>query len=275
MIELPVLGDRGARDPRRVGHKAAMLSRLGRLARVPAGFCVPGDIGIADMGSSIAAAYDALSIGDEQAAVAVRSSALDEDGSDASFAGQYETVLNVVGVTAIAEAVIRCRESAVSPVVTSYRRDRGLPPPVGCIPVFVQRLIPADASAVAFSIDPVTRAHDRILINANWGLGESIVSGRVTPDSFVVGKLDSEIRERVIAVKTTMTVTAPGGTRDVATPAELRNRASLDDLQVQVLARLAGSLEAECRGAVDIECAFLSDTLWLLQCRPVTTAARI
>jgi len=274
MTALPWLGEASAHDPRRVGHKAAALSKLAATASVPPGFCVPGDIPAADLPAAIAGAYHVLSEGHDGIAVAVRSSALDEDGAGASFAGQYETILNVAGALEIADAVARCRASALSPVVQRYRRDRGLLPPNGWIPVLVQRLVPAGASAVAFSVDPVTRALDTIVINANWGLGESIVSGRVTPDGFLVCKRSLAIQVRNIAVKTSMTVAVAGGTASVVVPAAMQNRAALDDAQVVALAGLTRALEAASGNAVDVECAFHDGDLWLLQCRPVTTLVR-
>jgi len=118
--------------------------------------------------------------------VAVRSSALDEDGAGASFAGQHETYLNVVGAAAVAEAVARCWASVRSSRALEYRRRQGFPLDGARIAVLVQQLIPADVSSVVFSANPVTGSRDEVMINASWGLGESIVGGTVTPDTYVV-----------------------------------------------------------------------------------------
>lgn len=270
MTTLPRLGDTAANEPLLVGRKAAALSKLAKLARVPDGFCIPGIIGDTQLPDAVAAAY-AILCRDWPMAVAVRSSAADEDGDGASFAGQYETVLNVSGTADILRAVMLCRESAGSPAVTHYRRAKGLPAYHGAIPVLVQRLVAAECSAVVFSADPITGNPDQIVVNANWGLGESIVSGRVTPDSFALCKHTLAIHESRIAAKASMTVATPGGIANVPVPAELRNRTSLDNAQLLDLGRLARSLEATVGRAVDVECAFAGGALWLLQCRPITT----
>jgi pyruvate,water dikinase len=109
------------------------------------------------------------------------------------------------------------------------------------------------------------------MINASWGLGESIVGGTVTPDTFVMRKSDLAVKDRVLADKQRMTVSAPGGTHEVDVPRFLRNEASLSDGQMIELTQLALSLETTMGCAVDVECAYASGQLYLLQCRPVTT----
>jgi pyruvate,water dikinase len=126
-------------------------------------------------------------------------------------------------------------------------------------------------SAVVFSANPVTGNKDEILINASWGLGESIVGGTVTPDTFVVRKTDSAIVERQIADKQHMTITTPQGTREVDVPRVMRAQPSLQDAQVLEAAQLASALENEMGYPSDVECAFAHGQLYLLQCRPITT----
>ena len=129
----------------------------------------------------------------------------------------------------------------------------------------------SDVSAVVFSANPVTGNRDEVLINASWGLGESIVGGTVTPDTFAVRKSDTQITQRMIADKELMTVSAPKGTHEVEVPRFLRNEASLNDEQVIEMAKLATTLETTMEHPVDIECAYASGDLYLLQCRPITT----
>jgi len=203
--------------------------------------------------------------------VAVRSSALDEDGAGASFAGQHETYLNVVGAAAVAEAVARCWASVRSPRALEYRRRQGFPLDGARIAVLVQQLIPADVSSVVFSANPVTGSRDEVMINASWGLGESIVGGTVTPDTYVVRKVDMSIVSRQIAEKRQMTVLVPGGTREVDVPRFLRAQPTLTDDQVVEMARLGVTLERRTGHPVDIECAVHAGQLYLLQCRPITT----
>jgi pyruvate,water dikinase len=272
------LGDPKSFDVALVGGKAANLSRLARMYhRVPDGFSLPvtvmDEAHPLDLRAEITAAISDLmachSLPDFIAAV--RSSAVDEDGTTASFAGQHETYLNIVGADAILQAVAHCRESARSERALEYRRQQGLSVDRVRLAVLVQQLVASDVSAVIFSANPITGNRDEVVINASWGLGESIVGGTVTPDTFVVRKSDLAVTSRSIADKGRMTVSVPGGTREVDVPRFLRNEASLADAQMIEIARLTLSLEATMGYAVDVECAYASGQLYLLQCRPITT----
>ena len=272
------LGDPKSFDVSLVGGKAANLSRLARLYhRVPDGFSLPvtvmDEMHPLDLRDEITTAISDLmachSLPDFIAAV--RSSAVDEDGATASFAGQHETYLNIVGADEILQAIIRCWESARSERALEYRRQQGLSVKHPQLAVLVQQLIASDVSAVVFSANPVTGNRDEVLINASWGLGESIVGGTVTPDTFAVRKSDMQITQRMIADKQLMTISAPKGTHEVEVPHFLRNEASLNDEQVIEMAKLATTLETTMEHPVDIECAYASGNLYLLQCRPITT----
>ena len=272
------LGDPKSFDSSLVGGKAANLSRLARMYhRVPDGFSLPvtvmDEVHPFDLRDEIICAISDLmnchSLSEFIAAV--RSSAVDEDGATASFAGQHETYLNIVGAEAILQAVIRCWESARSEHALDYRRQQGLSVTHPQIAVFVQQLVASDVSAVIFSANPLTGNDDEIMINANWGLGESIVGGTITPDTFLVRKSDLAVIQRIIADKQCMTVPAPGGTHEVGVPRFLRNISSLNDDQVIEMAKLALTLETTMEYAVDVECAYAAGELYLLQCRPITT----
>src|ERR671935_288401 len=210
-------------------------------------------------------------LGVEAPAVAVRSSAVDEDGRDASFAGQHETFLNVAGVDALVDAIRRCWASFYTPHAIDYRRRQGLPIEGVRVAVLVQQLVLADAAAVVFSADPVTGSRGEVVVNASWGLGESIVGGMVTPDTYRVRKQDLTVSSRRTAEKRRMTVAVPGGTTEVDVPTFLRRRPALTDEQALEMARLALALEAMAGRPVDMECAYRSGRLYLLQCRPITT----
>ncbi|MBN1656842.1 MAG: PEP/pyruvate-binding domain-containing protein [Anaerolineae bacterium] len=274
------LDGKECRDPARVGGKAAQLGRLAQTYPVPPGFCLavaghdsatrPTDL----QKTQLATAYAQLGsrCGKWPLPVAVRSSAVDEDGHDASFAGQHESYLNVIGLEPIAAAIVRCLASAGAERARAYRRARGLEP-AGGVAVLVQQLIVADVSAVVFSLDPRIRDRSQVIINATWGLGESLVGGTVVPDLYAVRKRDLAIVEQQVADKACMTVAAapPGqATREVPVPGPMRREAALAPHQALELARLACDLEAACGWPVDLECAYRCGRPYLLQCRPVT-----
>ena len=293
--DLPIhwLGAAACHDARRVGAKAAHLSRLADGYPVPPGFClVPADgadgdeAGAAPAASSdvlrgpvsdpLAVAYRALGArcGVPDPAVAVRSSALGEDGAGASFAGQHATYLHVVGFDAVARAVAACRASARSAEALAYRARHGLALADAPMPVLIQRLVPADVSAVVFSVNPVSGDRGEVVVNASWGYGESLVGGTVTPDAYTVRRADLAIASRVVADKRRMTVAADDGTAEVDTPGFLRTQPALDDGQILAVAKLALALEAAMGWPVDLECAWADDRLFLLQCRPVTVVGK-
>ena len=205
-----------AEDRSLVGGKVAPLSRLAAQYHVPPGFALTtrafdlamapadaGDTRLPDaLRQQIVAAYRRLGelSGLDEPAVAVRSSAVDEDGADTSFAGQHDTYLNVVGADAVCDAVLRCWASARSPRALEYRRQHGLrrgrraarrPGPAAVV---------ADVAGVVFSANPMTGARDEVVINASWGLGESVVGGSVTPDTYVVGPRTARGRRDVLAI---------------------------------------------------------------------------
>ena len=292
--EIVWLGDAHAEDKAIVGGKVAPLSRLAAQYRVPPGFALttwafdlasragdPDTLHLPEtLRQQVVAAYRRLAdlTGLNQPSVAVRSSAVDEDGADTSFAGQHDTYLNIVGEDAVCDAILRCWASARAPRALEYRRQHGLPVDGARIAVLVQHLVLADVAGVIFSANPLTGNLDEVVINTSWGLGESVVSGTVTPDTYVVGvgarvpgAADLTVRQRDLAEKRKMTVAVAGGTREVDVPRLLWTRPSLQDAQVIEMARLAHSLEQTMGWPVDLECAYRDDVLYLLQCRPITT----
>jgi pyruvate,water dikinase len=280
------LGDPACADVSRVGGKAASLSVLAHRYRVPPGFCIPAGAALfrndVDRSSTasrqaVAAAYRVLGerCGTPEPFVAVRSSAVDEDGALASFAGQYETVLGVSGEVAVVEAIQRCRASGDSGRIAVYRHRQGITAARNGVAVLVQQLIAADIAVVAFSVNPVTGSAGEVVINATWGLGENLVAGSVSPDAYCVRKDDWTIVERSVAAKGRMVVLGAGGTRETDVPLGLQRSGSLDDARVIEVARLAGELETVSGFPVDIECAYQGSELYLLQCRPVTAAGEV
>jgi phosphoenolpyruvate synthase/pyruvate phosphate dikinase len=277
--EILWLGDPRAHDPALTGGKAASLSRLAAGHRVPPGFvvAVPGSSLERPARAAVAAAYHDLAerSGVADPPVAVRSSALDEDGAGASFAGQHDTFLNVSGVDQVWWAISRCVASFGADRALAYRRRAGLAAAPPRAAVLVQWLVPADAAGVVFSANPVTGARDEVVVNAAWGLGESVVSGTVTPDAIVVGRDDLAVREHVVAEKRAMTVAVPGGTREVPVPGRLARMPAVDAAQACAAARLATAIERETGRPVDVEVAWAGSELFLLQCRPITTLSTL
>jgi phosphoenolpyruvate synthase/pyruvate phosphate dikinase len=267
-----------ARDAAVLGGKGAGLCRLADACAglpgcsVPPGFAVTA--GSVPQPAAIAAAYADLGrrCGEAQPAVAVRSSAVDEDGGVASFAGQHDTLLNVRGAGAVWEAVEACRASAASARALEYRRRHGLG--AAQVAVVVQAFVVADAAAVAFSVDPVSGEREALVINAVWGLGESLVGGTATPDVYHVRRGDPSAVTVRLGDKARMTVARPdGGTAEVDTPPFLRRRPALEPGEAAQVARAVLTLEGAWGRDVDVECAFRGGRLFLLQCRPVTALA--
>lgn len=281
-MELLWLGQTEAHNHALVGGKAANLSRLAAEYPVPPGFCLTtaafdaaraaGRLPHA-VAAQIARAYGALAehAGTPEPSVAVRSSAVDEDGDADSFAGQHETYLNVSGLDAVTEAVARCWDSAQTQRALAYRRQRGLATSGVRLAVLVQHQVLSDVSAVVFSANPLSGSRDEVLINASWGLGESVVGGSVTPDSYTVERVTMTVVERQVAAKRRMTVAVPGGSREVDVPRMLQLQPALSDAQAVEMARLAVALERRMGWPVDVECATNAGRLYLLQCRPITT----
>jgi phosphoenolpyruvate synthase/pyruvate phosphate dikinase len=273
--EILWLGDPRAGDPGVAGGKAAALSRLAAGHRIPPGFVVALSGAALDRADreAVAAAYRALGrrCGVADPPVAVRSSAVDEDGADASFAGQHDTVLGVAGAEQVWWAMSRCAASFAGERAAAYRRRAGLPDAPDRAAVLVQWLVPADAAGVVFSANPVTGARDEVIVNAAWGLGESVVSGTVTPDAIVVDRPSLAVRGRVVADKRRMTVPDGDGVREVPVPARLARMPAIDDAQARAAAALAIELERETGRPVDLEVAWAGADLFLLQCRPITT----
>ena len=265
----------------------ANLRRLAAAYRVPPGFCLTTAAfrewaGHADgcaeefpseLLRQLSEAYSELAQRSdvERPCVAVRSSAIDEDGGFASFAGQYETYLNLEGDAAVAAAVLRCWHSTRAERVTEYRQRAGLALDRLEMAVLVQELVASDSSAVIFSANPVTQNRDEVVINASWGLGESIVGGTVSPDTFTVDKRDLTVTESKISDKKVMTVRVQEGMEDVPVPGFMRSHPTLSGEQLVAMARLAMSLEDEMGWPVDLESAYCGEELYLLQCRPITT----
>lgn len=218
--------------------------------------------------AELGAAYGLLGTGDT--AVAVRSSATAEDLPSASFAGQQETYLNVVGMEALGGAVRDCWASLWTARAMAYRAREGIGPDTVRLAVVVQRMIEAESAGVMFTANPANGRRDQLMISAAWGLGESVVSGTVTTDDVVVEAGTGRVLSRRTADKDIMTVYADHGTREQPVPKDRRRQPVLDD---QAVARLAGygtRIAAHFGVPQDIEWARAGGEFFILQSRPVT-----
>ncbi|WP_427017570.1 PEP/pyruvate-binding domain-containing protein [Pseudarthrobacter sp. P1] len=214
--------------------------------------------------AAIVAAYAALGGGP----VAVRSSATAEDLPGAAFAGQQDTYLNIVGEQPVVAAVAQCWASLWTDRAIDYRRRQGIDPRQVAIAVVVQEMVPADTAGVMFSANPVTGERGEIVVDASPGLGEAVVSGRVTPEHYV---LDRAGRLRAFIPGGQEVVIRPaagGGTHESGTPGG--TGASLDPQQLAELARLARRAQEHFGRPQDMEWALAGGCLHLLQARPMT-----
>jgi pyruvate,water dikinase len=259
------LDESSARDVLIAGGKAAALAKLiARHFPIPEGFIVttPAE---RDLSAHLDAIEHRIA---PNSVFAVRSSGYSEDSADSSFAGQYETVLGVRGLEAVSSAITRCFESFYNGRSAAYRASCAAEMRGGA--VIVQRLVEADAAGVAFTADPVTGARDRICIEANFGLGDSVVGGHVNPDGFTVIRETGEIAERRIAEKHVRSVLISGGSLLEPMPEELVRKACLTEEAVHAVAGIASRVEEHFGRPVDIEWAWKDRKIWLLQARAVT-----
>ena len=257
------------------GAKAVGLGKALRYGLpVPPGVALPGpDVGAIASGQAevTAALRDALR--SLPTPLAVRSSCVDEDSAGASFAGQHLTVLNVPSIDHVEQAIREIWWSANSDSAITYRKRLGVfaRPSVG---VVVQSLLHADAAGVMFTRNPITGADER-MIEASWGLGEAVVSGRVIPDTFLVARGGEVIDRRPGFKKIVIRAAQDGGTVDEAVAVDLRESLCLSDDQLHALSTLADECERVYGAGRDIEWAFAGGQLYLLQCRAVTVSAGV
>jgi phosphoenolpyruvate synthase/pyruvate phosphate dikinase len=209
--------------------------------------------------------------------VAVRSSATAEDLADASFAGQQETYLWVLGGPDVVRSVVRCWSSLFTPQALAYRAHRGVPVPDLAMGVVVQCMVPAEAAGVMMTLDPISGDRSQITIEAAYGLGVIVVNGEVDPDRFTVDKTGQQIRSRAVGVKTRAYRFDPSveGTRLEPVPVSQQRVASLTDPEVLEVAGLGQQVEAALGHPQDIEWAIgPGETgpreVFLLQTRPET-----
>ena len=255
-------------DDRLFGGKAAQLAVAMRAGLpVPAGVALPfgfvAAVAAGDARQQLAAVLRMLAF-----PLVARSSAVGEDSEQASFAGQHLTRLNLRSEPELVDAVSAIWDSARSPSALAYRERLGLPREPR-MAVVVQELVDADSAGVLFSRNPLDGS-DELVIEAAWGLGESVVAGLVTPDRFRLRR-DGAVVERIPGLKdVAVRIDPQGGTRQTDVPAPLARELCLDDAQLAALHALALRCDEVFGGSHDLEWAFAGDRLYLLQRRTLT-----
>ncbi|ASQ93044.1 rifamycin-inactivating phosphotransferase [Streptomyces sp. 11-1-2] len=242
--------------------REAIRTLSARMRRTIEGIAIPGDLA--------AAITRALARLGEQAAYAVRSSATAEDLPTASFAGQQDTYLNVVGPTAILQHISRCWASLFTERAVTYRRRGGIDHRTVHMAVVVQQMVFPHAAGILFTADPVTGNRKVATVDAGFGLGEALVSGLVNPDVFTVRQ--GEVVAKTIAAKQRAVHALPaGGTREVAIDSRRQEQPALTDAQAVRLVELGRRIEAHFGRPQDIEWCLADDGFQIVQSRPITT----
>lgn len=223
-----------------------------------------------DLQKEILEAFDAL----DAKLVAVRSSATAEDSSVASWAGELETFLNTSRKNVI-ERVRECWSSLFTPRAIFYRHEKKLIDHYVSVAVVVQKMIQSEISGIAFTVHPVTEDPDQMIIEAGYGLGEAIVSGQITPDSYVVSKNDLSIIDINIGEQTKKLIKCPGAGKKCANKwlklgAEGKKQ-KLTGQQVVEVAKICKQIEKHYKFPCDIEWAVAGRKIYITQSRPITT----
>ncbi|MFG2631953.1 rifamycin-inactivating phosphotransferase [Streptomyces sp. NPDC048473] len=263
MAEAPSIDDRLDQLSRlNPDDREAIRTLSAQIRRTIEGIAIPGDLA--------AAITRALARLGEQAAYAVRSSATAEDLPTASFAGQQDTYLNVVGPAAILQHVSRCWASLFTERAVTYRRRNGIDHRTVHMAVVVQQMVFPHAAGILFTADPVTGNRKVATVDAGFGLGEALVSGVVNPDVFKVRH--GEVVAKTIAAKQRAVHALPaGGTQEVAIDAQRQEQPALTDAQVVRLVQLGRRIEAHFGRPQDIEWCLVDDGFQIVQSRPITT----
>jgi pyruvate,water dikinase len=242
--------------------REAIRSLSAEIRRTLEGIALPDDLA--------AAITQSLARLGARAAYAVRSSATAEDLPTASFAGQQDTYLNVVGSAAVLQRVSRCWASLFTERAVSYRLRKGFDHQKVAMAVVVQQMVFPQAAGVLFTADPVTSNRKVVSVEASFGLGEALVSGRVNADVYKVR--DGEVVAQAIATKRLAVHASPGGgTQELAIEPERQGQPALTEAQIVRLARLGRRIEAHFGHPQDIEWCLVDDRFQIVQSRPITT----
>ncbi|MET7644313.1 rifamycin-inactivating phosphotransferase [Streptomyces sp. NPDC005426] len=263
MAQAPSAGDRIDQLSRlNPDDREAIRTLSAEIRRTIEEIAVPGDLA-----SAITGALSRLGVG---AACAVRSSATAEDLPTASFAGQQDTYLNVIGASAVLGHVSRCWASLFTERAVTYRQRNGIDHRTVHMAVVVQRMVFPHAAGIMFTADPVTGNRNVATVDAGFGLGEALVSGLVNPDVFEV-RHDEVVTKAIAAKERAVRADPAGGTREVAIDPQRQGEPALTDAQVVRLVQLGRRIEAHFGRPQDIEWCLADDGFHIVQSRPITT----
>lgn len=203
--------------------------------------------------------------------VAVRSSATAEDSSSASWAGELETYLNTTEKTLLLN-VKKCWSSLFTPRAIFYRHEKKLLKTKVSVAVVVQEMVDSEISGIAFTVHPVTKDKNQMIIEAGYGLGEAIVSGSITPDSYVLDKRDYSLIDINVATQEKQIIKGVGGgTKWTPVAKSARAKQKLNGRQIVELARICAGIEKHYKFPCDIEWAYKQGKFYITQSRPITT----
>lgn len=275
MSYIKFLNEVSKEDIKDVGGKGASLGELiGVGLPIPNGFIITTqaykqfsnqELPV-DLIEKIFRAFEKLGV----ETVAVRSSAISEDSSTSSWAGQLESYLNV-NKSDLIDRVRDCWNSIKSERALSYAAEQGINQEEQHMAVVIQKMVASEVSGVMFTVNPITQNTHEVMIEAGLGLGEMLVQGLITPDNFLVDKNSLVIKERNIGTQGTMLILQDGENKEVPVPNDKKNQPTLTDYQIKELAKLAISIEKHYGTAQDIEWAFENKKFFITQSRPITT----
>jgi len=202
--------------------------------------------------------------------VAVRSSATAEDSSVASWAGELESYLNTTRENLLGN-VKKCWASLFTPRAIVYRNEKGMRNTHVSVAVVVQKMVQSEVAGITFTVHPVTKDHNQMIIEACWGLGEMIVGGMVTPDSYVIDKTAGVIVDANVAEQEEMLVRHGNGNKRIAVPVEHKDKQKITHGQIIELAKICERIEKHYNFPCDIEWGFEKGKFYIVQSRPITT----
>lgn len=255
-----------------VGGKGASLGEIFNVGfPVPSGFVITTDAYsktiTPDLEKEIIKAFENL----QTKKVAVRSSAIAEDSKTSSWAGQLKSYLNVELKDLISK-IKECWRSIASERARAYVSEKNLSKEQLTMAVVVQKMVESEVSGVMFTVNPINKDPNEIMIEAGWGLGELLVAGMITPDNFLLDKKTLQVKTRDIQIQETMLVFQNGENKQISVPKDKQAKQKLTETQLSDLAKLGIKIENHYHKPQDIEWTIdKAGKIWILQSRPITT----